>query len=111
MIHVEFLKKGSPFGFAYMAGQTGEIPNELQAKELEALGVVKIIEQPCDLPANLPGRKKLIEAGITLMADLNKISDFSELNIGKLLAKQITDYLNSTPSTPSTPSTSSGAKI
>ncbi len=42
MANVEFLKSGTPYGWAYLAGETGNIPGEIAA-QLAADGVVKII--------------------------------------------------------------------
>lgn len=42
MATVEFLKSGTPHGWAFVVGETGVIPGEAAA-ELAAAGVVKII--------------------------------------------------------------------
>lgn len=43
MAKVEFLKAGTPYGWSYVAGETGIIPGEVAA-QLAADGVVKILE-------------------------------------------------------------------
>jgi hypothetical protein len=94
MIHVQFLKKGAPFGFAYMAGQTGSILDFKQAKELESLGILKIIDPPSDLPEDIPGRKFMIEAGYYSINDLKKVEDFTEIpGITKTINKRIKEYI------------------
>lgn len=94
MIHVQFIKSGSPYGFGYSAGATGVILDEKQAKELESLGVLKIIPPPCELPENLPGRDKLIKAGFNTIEELKNISDITEVEgIGKQLASKIAAYI------------------
>ena len=94
MIHVKFLKKGTPFLLAYQPGELGVILNENQAKELEALGVVEILQPPSDLPEDMPGRKYMIEAGYYTFGDLLLLEDFTEIpGITKTINKRIKEYV------------------
>lgn len=43
MATVEFLKAGTPYGWAFVSGEIGVIPGEIAA-QLAADGVVKILE-------------------------------------------------------------------
>ena len=77
-----------------MAGQMGTISSELVARELEDLGVVRIIEQPNTLPPDIPGREQLLSNGIKTIDELSNISDFTELEgISKTIDKRLKAYL------------------
>ena len=94
MIHVKFLKTGVPFSLGYQAGEAGVILSELQAKELEALGIIEFIDPPSDLPENIPGRKQMIEAGYLNFGDLLLVNDFTEIpGITKTINKRIKEYV------------------
>jgi hypothetical protein len=94
---VVLTKPGPGVGLAYFAGDTVEL-EELQAKELIALGVAALPDVDEDevntLPEDLPARDLLFKAGIKTKEDLKSIEDFSALEgIGKKTAEKIENYL------------------
>ena len=90
-ITVKFTKSPNFFGLAYSAGETGEF-DEKQAKELIAYGCAEAIDAEHALPEDLPGRKQIAAAHLTL-EDLKEIEDYTEIDgITKAIAKKLTDY-------------------
>lgn len=86
-------------GYAYFKDDVVELDVKVY-EDLKQLKIVKEyteedIEEPeTDLPADLPARDILIEAGINTMADLQGIEDFTQINgIGKKFAGLISDFL------------------
>mgnify|MGYP001176961885 CR=1 FL=1 len=94
-----FIRNGAPAGFAHFEGDVAEFSDKV-FDDLNKLKFVKehteadIKEPQTDLPADLPAREVLIEAGLTTLADLHEIEDYSQINgIGKGYAKKIAEYL------------------
>lgn len=70
---------------------------EKQAREMAKEGIVEILDgkksDDYDLPVDLPGRKEIAAAGITL-EELLEISDYTEIKgIGKGTAEKLVNYL------------------
>jgi hypothetical protein len=99
MVKVKWLAGGAGIGYAYFENDICEMP-ELQAQELIERGYLERVktEKPVytpDLPEDIPGRLKLINAKIATISELKTITDLTEIEgIGKTLAVQIKSYLN-----------------
>ena len=99
MITAKFLKSGVGLGYGYLENEVGDIDEKAFA-DLEELGFVEkyVPEKPklvkSDLPEDFPGRAKLIQSGISLLEDVKKIKDLTEINgIGKKLDDNVRKYL------------------
>jgi len=94
MINVKFIKSGLPFRLAYTSGEVGVL-SELQAKELQAAGVVEVLTHFNQLPDDVPGRSVLSNHGFTTLDEVKNCADLTELEgIGKRLNQKIIDYIN-----------------
>ena len=99
-IKAVFIKNGPGVGYGYFVGDTTELDPKA-FNDLEELGIVRAFDPKIDapkpqndIPTNIPGYKKLIGAGYTSLADIKATTDLTEIKgIGKMLAKQITKYL------------------
>ena len=94
-----FIKNGMGAGYSYFKDDIVTLSDKV-FEDLKQLKIVKehteadIKEPQTDLPADLPAREVLIEAGLTTLADLHEIEDYSQINgIGKGYAKKIAEYL------------------
>jgi hypothetical protein len=100
-VTIKFIKSPTGrFNLAYNAEDVVDFPQN-QAVELIESGyaVAHTPNQPghdpVDLPGDIPGRAKLISAGILTMAELKKYTQFSDINgIGKSLAAQLAAYMS-----------------
>ena len=93
---IEFTRNPAGINYAYFKGDQVDFPDAL-ANEMIELGFAKLIHsKPTELPAEMPGRKVLIENGITTMDEVRKITDPETLmelkGIGKKVANQIIDF-------------------
>jgi len=97
-LKIKWLKNGASIGFGYFAGDECHL-EEKTAKELHAAGMVMIIEDVSTLPAEMPAREILIEAGF-MNTDALKgmtVEELSEIKgINKATAKKIFEYLKTT---------------
>lgn len=91
-IIVKFVKVPVRFRLAYFPGDEVAI-EEKQARELIKAGVAVPAAKASDLPDDIPGRKILIAADLTL-ADVKEIKNFTEVKgISKTTAESIVKYL------------------
>jgi Xaa-Pro aminopeptidase len=90
-ITVIFTKSPNSFNLGYGVGETGEF-DEKQAKELFRAGVAEPVEAEDALPEDLPGRKQILNAGLSL-EELKEVKDFTEIKgITKAIAEKLTEY-------------------
>lgn len=95
---IKWVKNGASIGFGYFAGDECHL-EEKTAKELHAAGMVMIIEDVSTLPAEMPAREILIEAGFMNTDALASMSveELTEIKgIGKATAKKIFDFFETT---------------
>lgn len=93
---VKWNKCGDKAGFGYFAGAECEM-EEKQAIELSADGFVTILPESNTLPADLPARDLLTDAGVTDLSLLKQmdVDDLTALKgIGKATAEKIVNFLN-----------------
>jgi hypothetical protein len=97
-IKIIFIKSPTPvFNLAYFDGDIIEVyPN--QAEVLIEAGVAREyipeFRDIEDLPVDIPGRDKLLQAGVKSMEELKLYDDLTEISgIGKKTAEAIIDYL------------------
>lgn len=91
-IIIKFVKVPVLFRLAYFPGDEVAI-EEKQARELIEAGVAVPAVKASDLPEDIPGRKFLVAADITL-ADLKNIKSFTDIKgISKTTAESIIKYL------------------
>ena len=99
MKKIIFIKSPTPvFNLAYFDGDIIEV-HENQADVLIDAGVAKeylpVFADVEDLPVDIPGRDKLIAAGVTTLEELKEYNDFTEIDgIGVKAGKAIENYLN-----------------
>lgn len=93
-----FTKSPTPvFHLAYFDGDIVEFPvnqaDELIEAEI-AVEYLPVFEDVEDLPVDIPGRDKLILAGVKSMTELRLYDDLTEISgIGKKTAEAIIEYL------------------
>ena len=93
-INLKFLKHPTQFRLGYHAGENG-VFEEKQAKELIAAGVAVPLDEPVELPEDLPGRNVIAKAGLSL-EELKEVKDFMEIKgVTKKIAENLTSYFNS----------------
>ena len=94
---IKFVKNTISWGYAYMTGEEADVKEAFAAEMVESGFAVIVNKAPTELPVDLPGRKVLIENGITTMDELRKIKDpeiLMELKgIGKKVAEQIIAFV------------------
>jgi transcription termination factor NusA len=96
-MQVKITKSTAGIGYAYTPGESPDLPVSL-ANELVELGYAVILHHlPTVLPAAIPGRKILVDAGFETVEELKKLS-VKELidikGIGNKLAEAIFQYIN-----------------
>lgn len=97
---IEFVKSPTgAYNLAYFEGDRVDMPDH-QALELIETGYAKKVtpvlpkEEKMDLPADLPMRKIILEAGIKTMSELKAYDELSDIpGIGMRSAKKIANYL------------------
>ena len=95
---IRFIKSPTPvFNLAYFDGDIVDMPAN-QAEVLIDSGFAEeyfpVISAVADLPLDIPGRDKLILAGVKSLDELRLYDDITEIKgIGKKTAEAIVDYL------------------
>lgn len=98
LIKIRFTKSPTGvFNLAYFPGDIVEMPANQAEVLIEsefAEEYIPVISDVNDLPLDIPGRDKLIAAGVKTMNELRQYDDITEIKgIGKTTAKAIVDYL------------------
>ena len=95
---IRFIRNAVSVGMAYFAGDVVDV-NKPKADELIALEYAEIYtpekkEIKPELPGGLPGRQKLIDAGIFTIDEIKAIGDLTAIDgIGNVLAQKIKQWV------------------
>lgn len=94
---IKFVKSPAPFGYAYAVDEECDTSDHFANEMVESGFAVFVHRDETELPAELPGRKILIENGICTLAELRKIKDPAILTeikgIGNKLAQSIIEFI------------------